>query len=151
MTGLATPLRVAATAAPVAPVPAMVSPPPRSKMRARISVGVLTPKRHVGPVREELVALDARAEAPQVEPVQLVAGLDRHLRVAHLHELELELAAVRGQRAPAVLCSRRVVALGAEPRPPDVHRAEVALDPRPHVAGSGANRELVVLGPAPRP
>src|SRR6185295_16373753 len=79
--------------------------------RADLRVAGAAPERHVRAVREQLVALDAGAVALQVEPLDLVAGLDRHLRVSDLNELEVEVAAVRAERADAVVGAVRVVTL----------------------------------------
>ena len=118
-------------------------------MRARISASpAAAPERHVRAVREQLVPLDLRAVALEVELLEAVRHLDRHLRVAHLHELERELAAGGPERARAVLAPAREVRLGAQAHAADVHRAEVALDARADLAGRGAHRERVVLGPA---
>ena len=117
--GSSTPRSTAATAAPVAPVPEdIVSPTPRSKIRARIAaVPLAPPEGHVGAVGEQLVASIGARGAPGrvLEPA---VQLDRALRVAHLHELEGELAA--GRRSCRRRPRPRGDRLGAQLRPAHV-------------------------------
>jgi hypothetical protein len=112
-------------------------------------LGLTPPEGDVGAAREQLVALDGGPVELQVELLEPLVELDRALRVARLHELEVELAPRRRQRASAVLRTGREVLLREQAHAAHVDGAGVgAGDARPHLARRGAHGEAVVLRPA---
>ena len=72
--------------------------------RADRGVALAAPERDVRAVREQLVALDRRAQLRQVELLEALVHLDRALGVADGHELEAQLAS---RRRRACRCRRR--------------------------------------------
>ena len=68
--------------------------------RADRGVALPAPERDVRAVREQLVVLDRRAQLGQVELLELVVDLDRALRVADRHELEVESSRPADSRVP---------------------------------------------------
>ena len=85
--------------------------------RPHATVAVDPEERHVGAVREQLAVLDRRPDRRQVEVLEALVDPDRALRVADADVLELELAAVRGHRAAAVLAAGREVGRAQRARP----------------------------------
>ena len=138
MTGESPPRRTCATAAPLAPVPEdIVSPTPRSKMRARMRSGASSVQNETL-VRfgKGVVVLDQRAELAQVERLELVAvgDADRALRVADRDVLET----VAGDLAVEAHVARPMSVRQA--RSPVI---VVRISP-----GDGLDRERVRVGPA---
>src|SRR5947209_1069713 len=112
--------------------------------------GELAEPRHVGAVGKQLVALDLRPDARQLQRLELggAGDADRALRVADRDVLKGPLASPGAKATSAVLGSRRVLR-GADRRLAHVHPTGVGSgDARSDLARGGLDRKRVLLGPA---
>ena len=147
--GLGAPRRKAVTAAPLAPVPEeSVSPTPRSKIRARTRLPSIARK-------ETLVRLGNSSWPSISGPIapRSSSSSSSPTTIAHCG-LPIETCWNSHSRPPALERPPAVLAAGGEVLgggrgPAHVDRAgQLAGDRRPDRPGDGADRELVLVGPA---
>ena len=136
----------------MAPVPlAVVSPAPRSKIRARRRPGLISVN-HETFVRfgNSVVLDDLGADLPELQLGELdrVGDADRALGVADLHVLKAPPPSPGRQLTTSVVDPRRIIG-AAQPRPAHVDRARrLGGDRRSDLAGRGLDRERSRVGPA---
>ncbi len=97
---------------------------------------------------KSVARFDRRADRVEIQVLDLIADLDRALRVADRDVLKLPFAATRAERAPAVRASRGKILRGRRGSAHLDRAGQLGGDRRRDRTGGGADREDVRVGPA---